>query len=167
MRRRAVLAGSAAALAGAGLLVDTGSFSSIETERDIMIDVVSDENAFLRLEYPSQPIDCEGEFQLVEIQNRTGVELTSVVVSIERAPDEERLDPTGEIAVVDGQETLGTGEAESVTLTADEEFTGTGEIAFDVSARGDGISIDTTELRTVDIDCSQATAGGNETGTDD
>jgi hypothetical protein len=175
MKRRSVVLSFAAALAGAGFLVDTRGFSSIEAERTVTIDVVGDENAFLQLEYPSEPVGCEDEFQLVEIGNLTTTDLTSAVVSIESVPDElslnlpdgSSLDPTDDIVVVDG-ETLNPGESESVMIeVTDDEFTGTGEIEFGVSVRGEDISVDTTEPRTVDIDCSQPTAETNETGTDD
>ena len=168
MKRRRVVLSFAAVLAGAGFLAGTRGFSSIEAERNVTIDVVGDENAFLRLEYPSQPVDCEGEFRLVEIGNLTTTDLTSVVVSIESVPDGLSLDPTDKIDVVDGDvdgETLETGESESVMIeVTDNGFTGTGEIAFGVSVRGADISVDTTEPRTVDIDCSQPTAETNETG---
>ena len=181
MKRRSVILSFAAALAGAGFLVDTRGFSSIEAERTVTIDVVGDENAFLQLEYPSEPVDCEDEFQLVEIGNRTTTALTSVVVSIESVPDGLSLDPTdgysldptdddivGRIVVVDGAvggETLDPGESESVMIeVTDDGFTGTGEIAFGVSVRGADISVDTTEPRTVEVDCSQSTAETNETG---
>lgn len=168
MKRRRVVLSFAAVLAGAGFLVDTRGFSSIEAERTVTVDVVGDENAFLQLEYPSEPVDCEDEFQLVEIGNRTTTDLTSVVVSIESVPDGLSLDPTDEIVVVDGAvdgETLETGESESVMIeVTDDGFTGTGEIAFGVSVRGADISVDTTEPRTVEVDCSQSTAETNETG---
>ncbi len=168
MKRRSVILSFAAALAGAGFLVDTRGFSSIEAERTVTIDVVGDENAFLQLEYPSEPVDCEDEFQLVEIGNRTTTALTSVVVSIESVPDGLSLDPTDDIVVVDGAvdgETLDPGKSESVMIeVTDDGFTGTGEIAFGVSVRGADISVDTTEPRTVEVDCSQSTTETNETG---
>ena len=172
MKRRSVVLSFAAALAGAGFLVDTRGFSSIEAERTVTVDVVGDENAFLQLEYPSEPVDCEDEFQLVEIGNRTTTDLTSVVVSIESVPDGlslnlpdgSSLDPTDDIVVVDG-ETLRPGESKSVMIeVTDDGFTGTGEIAFGVSVHGADISVDTTEPRTVEVDCSQPTAETNETG---
>lgn len=170
MKRRRVVLSFAAALAGAGFLVDTRGFSSIEAERTVTVDVVGDENAFLQLEYPSEPVDCEDEFQLVEIGNRTTTDLTSVVVSIERVPDGLSLDPTDDIVVVDGAvdgETLGPGESESVMIeVTDDGDGGTDEprIAFGVSVHGADISVDTTEPRTVEVDCSQSTAETNETG---
>lgn len=170
MKRRSVVLSFAAALAGAGFLVDTRGFSSIEAERNVTIDVVGDENAFLRLEYPSQPVGCEGEVGLVDIGNLTTTDFTSVVVSIESVPDGLSLDPSAEIVVVDGDdgETLETGESESVVVeVTDDGLTGTGEIAFGVSVRGEDISVDTTEPRTVDVDCSQSTTETNGTGTDD
>jgi uncharacterized membrane protein len=164
MKRRSVVLSFAAALAGAGFLVDTRGFSSIEAERTVTVDVVGDENAFLQLEYRSEPVGCEDEFQLVEIGNRTTTALTSVVVSIEHVPDGLSLDQTDEIVVVDG-ETLDPGESESVMIeVTDDGFTGTGEIEFGVSVHGADISVDTTKPRTVDIDCSQSTAETNETG---
>ena len=169
MKRRSVVLSFAAALAGAGFLVDTRGFSSIEAERTVTVDVVGDENAFLQLEYPSEPVDCEDEFQLVEIGNRTTTDLTSVVVSIESVPDGLSLDPTDDIVVVDGAvdgETLGPGGSESVMIeVTDDGDGGTGEmIAFGVSVHGADISVDTTEPRTVEVDCSQPTAETNETG---
>jgi hypothetical protein len=168
MKRRGVVLSFAAALAGAGFLVDTRGFSSIEAERTVTIDVVGDENAFLQLEYPSEPVGCEDEFQLVEIGNLTTTDLTSVVVSIESVPDGLSLDPTDEIVVVDGDddgETLDPGESESVMIeVTDDGSTGTGEIEFGVSVHGEDISVDTTEPRTVEVDCSQSTTETNETG---
>ena len=166
MKRRSVVLSFAAALAGAGFLVDTRGFSSIEAERTVTVDVVGDENAFLQLEYPSEPVGCEDEFQLVEIGNRTTTALTSVVVSIERVSDGLSLDQTDEIVVVDG-ETLDPGGSESVMIEVTDDGDGsTGErpIAFGVSVHGADISVDTTEPRTVEVDCSQSTAETNETG---
>lgn len=164
MRRRTFLASSAAALGGTGLLVGTQGFSTTEAERGISIDVVGDGDAFLRLEYPPQSIACAGEIHLVKIRNLTGSALTSVTVSVKSIPDtlnlyrsDNAIMEGDEIVVVDEAvgESLDIGEEQSVqvTATADEGFTGAGEVAFHVSASGPGISIDTTAPRTVTVSC--------------
>lgn len=168
MRRRTLLAAAAAALGGTGVMAGTGSFSSVETERDINVDTVDDEDAFLRLVYPMQSFECDGDIQLVEIGNHTATELTSLIVTVEHIPDainlyrsDNAIEAGDDIVVVDEDagESFGPGdEPTSVEAfaTAEDGFTGTGDVEFQVSASGPGVSIDTDASRavTINADCS-------------
>ena len=165
MRRRAFLASSAAALGGTGLLVGTQSFSAVEAEREVNIDVVGDEEAFLQLQYSSQDVGCNGEFQLVEIGNRTATEITSLVVTVESIPsgiDLHRqgtgtlISPGDEIVIVDeNADPLSPGNQRQVELStgAGKSCNGSHDVEFGVTASGPGIYIETTEPRAVTITC--------------
>lgn len=84
MKRRTYLLGFAALSGAAGLISNTSAFSSVSVEREVRIEVVGDEEAFLRLEYPNQEITRNGEtsVQLVEIGNKTDTQLDAGTVSI-------------------------------------------------------------------------------------
>ena len=49
MKRRKFILGTGAAAAGGATLLGSGAFSSVEADRDIAIDVVNDDDAYLRL----------------------------------------------------------------------------------------------------------------------
>jgi hypothetical protein len=145
-------------------MTSSGAFSSVEAERNVNIDVVGDEEAFLRLLYPSerQSVPCMGEIDLVDVQNWTGSELTSVTVSIVSSPDN--------LTVEFDADTFRLGDTEihsiSVTPQATDGSSGTGEIEFHVTAAGDGIFIQTTEPRSIDVqwDCPKKEASNSDAG---
>lgn len=165
MRRRTVLAGLATTLSGAGFLVGTQGFSTMEAEREINVDVVGDEDAVLRLRYPTQSIGCgQDEIQLVEIGNHTATDITSLVVTVESVPSGIELLEAGtpiatghEIVVTDEDTDTpfspGTEQHVHVTTSTGEACNGIYGVEFNVSASGPGIEINTTESRTVTVAC--------------
>lgn len=173
MRRRTFLLGSATVFGAGSLITSTNAFSSTRVERGMHVDVVGDDEAFLRLKYPPQEITCAtdtSDIQLVKIKNQTGVTLTSVTVDIDSIPDiisieSFCLNSNDEIVISnkDGQSCVdgSLDPGDEVSVFVDVEPTNTdqaGDIEFHVSARGDGISIDTTVPRSVTVQCSTLNA---------
>ncbi len=156
----------ATALGGTSLLVGTRSFSAMEARREVDVKVAGDEEAFLRLDYPSRSIGCDSEFTLVEIGNRTATALTSLVVTVERVPDDIELRRRGtpisagdEITLVDENAaplTPGNQRQVEFSTGAGKKGNGSHDVAFNVSASGPGVDIDTTEPRAVTIRCDPA-----------
>lgn len=124
MRRRTFLFGSLGAVGGAGLLASGKGFSRGEAQRQTSVEVVGDEDAYVRLEYLDRVLvdgtvgDCRTTVDLITITNQSKVPLTDFSIDIEltSAPG----------YVIDGVTTpdeLGVGEAGPVEVTF--EATGT------------------------------------------
>jgi hypothetical protein len=89
MRRRTFLFGSLGAVGGAGLLASGKGFSREEAQRAVSVEVVGDENAYVRLEYLDQVLvdgivgDCRATREFITITNQSKVPLTDFSIDIE------------------------------------------------------------------------------------
>ena len=88
MKRRQFILGLGAASTGGSALIGSGAFTSVAAERDIAVDVVGDEDAFLRLG-PCR--DDEGDAK----PNGAYVDTTDGLLSISLSDDNENSPPDG------------------------------------------------------------------------
>ena len=160
MKRRTYLLGLGTLSGAAGLISNTSAFSSVSAEREVRVEVVGDEEAFLRLEYPDQEITCNGDeqsVQLAEIGNKTGVKLEPVTVTIDSVPEGVTIEEDENITTNSEDQVelddLGPGDSVAICVTVDPTDDLPDEISFNVSAEGGGVSIETTKRRTVKITC--------------
>lgn len=168
MKRRTYLLGLGTLSGAAGLISNTSAFSSVSAEREVRVEVVGDEEAFLRLEYPDQEITCNGDdqsVQLVEIGNKTGVKLEPVTVTIDSVPEGVTIEEDENITTNSEDQVelddLGPGDSVAICVTVDstDNLPDENEISFNVSAEGGGVSIETTKSRTVKITCENNNSG--------
>ena len=167
MKRRTYLLGLGTLSGAAGLISNTSAFSSVSAEREVRVEVVGDEEAFLRLEYPDQEITCNRDdqsVQLVEIGNKTGVKLEPVTVTIDSVPEGVTIEEDENITTnsedqVELDDPLGPGDSVAICVTVDSTDNLPDEISFNVSAEGGGVSIETTKSRTVKITCENNNSG--------
>ncbi|QLD86561.1 hypothetical protein HWV23_12755 [Natronomonas halophila] len=168
MKRRSVLASMGAFTASGSLVIGSNGFTSAEVERDVSVDVVGDEDAFLGLLYEDfaveePPNDVEPttlrsdyEERLVELLNQFGVALTvdefeidvetddGVEAELSHVPDILDIGESGDVLVDI--------ECSSVRLETE-----TATVYFDVAVSGTGVSIETTESRDIRVECPKTT----------
>ena len=97
-RRQLVLllgGGSAAATS-----VGTGAFSSVEAEREVSVNVVEDENAYLGLDQIRQTVSGDDEARVIQVTNQFGGAL-DLTITIDRRDDAIDEIEGGEIEVED------------------------------------------------------------------
>jgi hypothetical protein len=82
MKRRELILLLGGASSGA-MSVGTGAFSSVEAERNVEVDVVEDENAYLGLEQVADSVTVGEKTDIIKIQNQFASSLSLSVV-----PDE-------------------------------------------------------------------------------
>lgn len=152
MNRRAFIFGTTAFVSGSIILGATSAFSTSETERDVTIDVVGDEDAFMQLVYSDIDLQDEEEppynsVTLVTLGNQFQTPIEVVAFDIETTSDN--------VSITDLSipNTLGVGEQHAVTGTIHCDDSGTGEttVRFDTAVRGDATYAETTESREFDL----------------
>ena len=150
MNRRKFLLGSAAALTGSGLLVGTQGSSQVESQREVAVDAVGDEDAYLGITYPKESVkfDCETTVE-IGLRNQTKVRLDQVNVNAHVRGDGVTVD---DVDVPDSIE-LGDEEMVVVTLSCDGGTGSEPTLAFDVSVAGEDTSIETKRSREIELDC--------------
>jgi len=117
MKRRKFLYSSATALTGTSLLVGTGAFSSVETDRETRIEIVGDENAYMRIDRAAgadEVSDLE-EFTLVELENQFASDFDSIDISLTVDEPNVTVDSTD----LPDADDLGVGESAPVELALD------------------------------------------------
>jgi hypothetical protein len=186
MKRRSVLASMGAFTASGSLVMGSGAFTSAEAERDVDVDVVGDENAFLGLVYddievedPPDRVATEVgppravyEETLVELLNQFSTDITVDEFTIEvetdddvevdfsdspSDPEDSDCEPAGK---PNGE---GVPKGECLAVRADIECPPvrteghSATVYFDVAVSGTGISAETTESREVEVECPKTT----------
>ena len=112
MKRRRFIVGTATAAIGGSALLGSGAFSRVESHREVTIEVVGDEDAYLRLTFDNRGVDtledeeqsfeCEGELEIT-VTNQTkdridDIELIPIFENTEvenvstKVPDESELE---------------------------------------------------------------------------
>lgn len=149
MKRRTFLAGLGTTAAGGSALLASGAYSQVGSQRNVTIETVGDDDAYLRLVYSDWTVDCDGEIDLVTLTNQLKHPLTDIEVAYDASGDRiEFGEPT-----VPG--TLGTGEARTVTLPV-ECTPGSSEtetVRFRVTVRGSDSVVQAWD-REIDVVCS-------------
>jgi hypothetical protein len=149
MNRRKFLLGSAAALTGSGLLVGTQGSSRVESQREVAVDVVGDEDAYLGITYPeSVEFGCEKTVE-IGLRNQTKVRLDQIDVDAHVRGDGVTVDDVDEPDSIE----LGDKEVVEVTLSCDGGTGSEPTLAFDVSVAGEDTSIETERSRVIELEC--------------
>lgn len=159
MRRRVLVL--CALVVVASFAVGTGSYSAASVERDVTVDVVGDEDAYMSLLYPDDTVRLSGsdahEVTVVTVRNRFRQPIDFAVTVTVTADDglnvrSDAMDTTSVSA--------GIGESFDVPATVVCQSPGQhrATISFDVTATGEGVIAETTTSRTVDylIDCTHS-----------
>lgn len=137
----------------ASFAVGTGSYSAASVERDVTVDVVGDEDAYMSLLYPDNTVRLGGsdaqEVTVVTVRNRFRQPIDFAVTVTVTAGDGLRVQ-------ADAMETTrfsaGIGDAFDVPATIACQSPGQhrATLSFDVTATGAGVTAETTTSRTVD-----------------
>lgn len=147
MKRRTVLLGIGTAAAGGSLVLGSGSFSDVASQRTVKLAVVGDENAYLTLQYSDIAFECAETVTLFTVTNHTLDSIDNITVDVTITGTEITLDN-----VTMSEQTLGVGD--SATVTADAEANSgtqsTETVTFDVETTGVDSSIEAVD-RSVDI----------------
>ena len=160
MNRRTFLVGGVSVAAGGSALLGSGALSEAETNRDVTIEVVGDEDAYLRLVYESQTVDCDETITLVELTNHLRERLTA----IEFTYDVEGDNVT--VSELDVPDSLDVGDSGDVTarVECDESTETTVSLTFDVSVSNDDIDASAQD-REIEITCE--CSGSDDNPSDD
>lgn len=152
MKRRTFLAGLTTAAVGGSALLASGAYSQVGSQRNVTIETVGDEDAYLKLGYGDWTLDCDGEIDLVTLTNQLKHALTDVEVTYEALGSSIEF---GELTV---PATLGPGESGSVSLPV-ECSPGTDEsetVRFTVTVRGSDSTVQAWN-REIEVTCTCAT----------
>ncbi|WP_135305378.1 hypothetical protein [Haloarcula amylovorans] len=160
MRRRVALA--VVAVAALAFAVGSGGFSSVTADRTTSVHVVGDEDAYMALEYPDEPVTLSGGEQyddaFVTVRNQF-TETVNFTVEYDVSTSEGlRASPARDTV---SNPSVGVGKKRDVSVQFECQSSGDHEATVTFSAQADGsdVSAETTEPRTVeyDIGCSSAT----------
>ena len=170
MKRRHVLATMGTLAASGSLVIGSGAFSSVETQREITVDVVGDPEAYLGLQYPTeggepipQPVRTKpGERTDLFIgTNQFTATITSFVTEIVDGVDDfddislhVRQEETD--CIVPEEERFGVGECVQVMVDCDHDGT-TAEIEVRIRAEGDTFEV--TAERVFEVTCEPLDLG--------
>lgn len=158
MKRRAFLLGTGSAAVGGTALLTSGAFTRTEPQRNVMVETVGDDDAYLRLAYETdQTVDCEGEITVVNMTNhlKTGQELTDIQFDFTSSnPDVTLSNP-------DTPDSLGVGNTYEVTIDVDcDGASGETTIEFEIDASASGSKVEVSrEIEIVCDSCVQTTDG--------
>lgn len=155
MKRRRLLLGLGTATGGSGLLVGSGAFTTGRTDRELTVDVVGDEEAYLMLRYGTVertdvPSAVHEDVELVTVGNHFDTE-----IEIDRL-DLEVADEDFVVTDLDHPESLDVGELGVVTVDVRCRETGihATTVRFGVTATGDDVYVETTRDREVEVTVS-------------
>lgn len=152
MRRRKFILGLGSATVGGSALVGSGALSGSVSQRDVTIETVGDEDAYLRLVYENHTLeDCPDEetLRLVELTNQLKHDIDAINVEISGTnPD------IGVELVTPDVPPLKVGESTEIEVEVECDVVGTESttVSFDVETVGDDGSV-TAQDRTIEITC--------------
>ena len=156
MKRRRFIVGTATAAIGGSALLGSGAFSRVESHREVTIEVVGDEDAYLRLVYGKDLTidDCVGELE-IEVTNQLKADVDSVEFEI-FGDDLSVVDPTV-------PDSIGLGETEIITVTIECEEDISEKIGFEIEVDGEDLSVEAhraTGDDRIQVDCNCPTFEG-------
>lgn len=160
MNRRMFVAGMGATALGGSALLATGGSSRVESQRGATIQIVGDDEAYLRLVYSpdAQSVSCDGTIELVTITNQlkeTIDELEIQNLAVESA-DLEIREHT--ITIPDRIDVGENGQIR-VDVECEPGTDTTSAVSFDIVARGIDqavIAKGHVDTRTIEVDCECA-----------
>jgi len=137
--------------------VGSGGFSTTTADRAVSVDIVRDENAYMRLSFPDSlgTIDENQQKTFLTVQNQFAED--NVDIQVDPSIDNTALEASWENL----DSTLPSGQSSDVKVSpvcnnASAEGTISATISFDVTADGIDVFAETTERRTVavTVDCT-------------
>lgn len=131
--------------AAVGVVLGTAGFSAMDADRGVEVSVVDDEEAYLAVNQTTETVTNETETELIEYENRFGIDLETFDVEDVRVVGDANVSVEG----FSGPDEIGAGETEPVTVTLQCATEESVSLAFDVEASGDGVSLSTTHERVV------------------
>ncbi len=168
MNRRMFVAGMGTTALGGSALLASGAASRIESQRKTTIEVVGDEEAYLRLVYSpdTQRVNCDGTVELVMITNQLKESITELAIenltveSADLVVNEESLLVPDRIDVGEnGHIRVGVECAPGTDTTS--------AVSFDIVARGIDqavIARGHIDTRTIEVNCECARVEGCSPG---
>ena len=159
MRRRVLML--CALVVVAGFAVGTGSYSAASVERDVTVDVVGDEDAYMSLLYSDDTVRLGGsdvqEVTVVTVRNQFSQPIDFAVTVTATAGNgiTVQSDATDTTSVSSG---IGESFDVPATVTCQTPGQHRATLSFDVTATGESVSAETTTPRSVDylVDCSHS-----------
>ena len=149
MKRRELLVGSTIALSGTAI-VGSGTFSRVESHREVRIEVVGDDDAYLRLVYGDLEFDCETTLTVVTAGNQLKADVEDVEFDLALETDDDVV-----VENLHVPESIPLGE--EVEITADLACVGQGEAtaSFVIEVDGHGSTVEThrSERFVISCDC--------------
>ena len=144
---------------GGSAIVGSGAFSRVESQRQVKIETVGDDEAYLRLLYNEfVHFDCEAEKELLWITNQ----LKSDIEEFELEIIENAGDDLIEIEIVEEPETLEVGEEGAIVakLTCPNSDDNERTVNFNIEVSGDDLEVKAhrTDKITITCTCPEETA---------
>jgi hypothetical protein len=154
MKRRNFVLGLGTAAAGGSVVLGSGSFSRDRSHRDVTIETVGDDDAYLVLQYQDISFECAGTVTLVTLTNHFPEPLTDIQVAVSVSNNGITL------TNVVTPDSLDVGESGMVTVDAVcESDSATATVSFNVEASGEESAVEAMD-RSVQATCN--CTGGNE-----
>lgn len=160
MKRRTILISAVTTAAGGSALLGSGAFSESDSRRDVNIETVGDDEAYLQLRYGGAGVICSGTATLVELTNHLKEDIEEIQVSYTQQTG---TDIT--LTDLDVPDELAVGESADVTVDVTCEASDPDEtiVEFDVDVFGNETELSAQERETV-LECTCAD-GENREGT--
>lgn len=152
MKRRKFILGTATASIGGSALLGSGAFSRVDSHRNVHIEIVGDDDAYLRLEYPTvEIVDCAGTVTLLTITNRLKAAIDGV--EFELIDSDDNLD-VEDIELPDTP--IGVGEQGEVTAVIACSEDVTSRVGFEINVGGTDLAVEAhrTDADAIDVECA-------------
>lgn len=153
MNRRAFVVGMGTAAVGGSTLLASGAFSRVESQRNVTIEVVGDDDAYLRLVYADRSVDCEGTVVLVELTNQ--LKETIQNVTIQNVTVDHGDVVVHEPPMVPSRLDVGESGEVWIEVECDPGTDATSTVSFDVVVEGTEHTV-TAHGRTIEVECECA-----------
>ena len=142
MNRRKFILGMTGAAVGGSALLASGSFSRTESNREATVEVVGDEDAYVRLVFEDvtgdDAIECEGEVTLVTVTNQLRQPITGLDIDIEVVQETGDGDGivVGDLDLPDLPIPVGASGEVGLVVENEPGDSGAATIRFDIEVRG-------------------------------
>ena len=135
---------------GGSAIVGSGAFSRVESKRQVKVETVGDDEAYLRLVYNELvPFDCEAEKPLLWVTNQLKSEITKIELEVEDPDD-------GKIIVEDVTvpSSLEVGEEGEIIGTLVCEEDGSRTVNFNIEVDGEDFEVIAHRTDEIELECS-------------
>lgn len=160
MNRRMFVAGMGATALGGSALLATGGSSRVESQRGATIQIVGDDEAYLRLVYSpdAQSVSCDGTIELVTITNQLKETIDELEIQ-NLAVESDDLEIREHTITIPDRIDVGENGQIRVDVECEPGTDTTSAVSFDIVARGIDqavIAKGHVDTRTVEVDCECA-----------